>query len=274
MATTSVTITGLTEDGKTLEKLNELIAARERYLQNETTRDATIATVINILTSLRAQTRVANPKRAGGVIVAKAGGVTAGWRVVGKGKDAKRTRCLRAGGAVLPQKFVNVAGPWHKGEVVDAYLVHDFADLEALGQKSVTFRARYYIIARSLDDARAEAAKRHERRVKNFAGMAKWTLGMAQAMVSDRPMTGEGVAGAAASVGGKNVMVGKGGGPGSFSVEVRDLLNYASTALKGGEADLQLAIQKAANRTAGIINHLAGVSLDEPIPTPFPEIAK
>ena len=61
----------------------------------------------------------------------------------------------------------------------------------------------------------------------------------------------------------------------NYSLQADDLLNYAMAALKGGEASLNEALMKAANKIASTIQHKASkLLLFEDIGVPFPEITQ
>ena len=138
-----------------------------------------------------------------------------------------------------------------------------------------TKNAPYYLVLAPNDKVAREYAKaRLTHALSKEAGMAKYAIGIAQAHVSNKPMNVDGPSGSRQMRRAyEAAQVAVSSGDGTFGMHVRDALNYASLAQKGGAASLSTAIQKAANRTAGIINKLAKYRLDEPIPTPFPEIA-
>lgn len=271
MAANSVTITASAE-GKTLQDLQRLIAVRQKALA-ETTSQAVTATAINILSSVRSQTLVCNPEKASGfVVVGQYPGVEAGFRTDG----GRPIRCVRVpGGHHVNTKTINAAGRYAKGEHVDVFLVQDSVS-SAVGHKI----DRYYVIARSIDDAKKFAALRRKKRLEKFARMAKWTIGQAQSFISrgsqyaaDR-MTAVAKRTALAAL---QVSVNDSGfSSGSVSVDFADNLNYAALALKNGRASFDLAMQKAANKTAGLINHyIHQLRFDgPPVPTPFPEASR
>jgi hypothetical protein len=62
----------------------------------------------------------------------------------------------------------------------------------------------------------------------------------------------------------------------TFRIEIRDDLEYAKFALKGGESAIQLAMARAANKIAGRLAKWqeAHFFSGERVATPFPEIAQ
>ena len=279
--TTSVTIDCATANGKTLAALEGMIAARTQWL-SETTAQAVTATAINVLSSIRAVTKVADPKKDTGMVnVAPYPGLRVSFRRVGRQKNVL---CLRppgrdSNGNHFPHaavSFANAAGQPTKGFTSYA---HVFLAQDRRSDSTKGTAKRYYIIARNLDDAKVYAENRRKRRVERYAGMAKWTIGQAQSQVSQRGVAAERVTGYAKTVGLRNLHTqvnSSGFSRGEVSIFVHDALKYALLALKGGPNDFQLAMQRAANRTAGIIHHTSARALisADPPPTPFPELSK
>ena len=197
---------------------------------------------------------------------------------------AKRFLCLRPPGKVTKEdrknhvqvSFINAAGKPYKGwlNTVKVFIAQDRRSGSTQGTSK-----RYYIIARNLDEAKAKAGSRRIKRIERYAGMAKWLIGKAQAKVSDSgALDAQTPSAVAQRVGNSALTVVTnevGYGKGSVSVSVDDALKYAQLALKNGPSDFDLALQKAANRTAGIINaHLAKFAFlhGDPVTTPFPEV--
>ena len=78
---------------------------------------------------------------------------------------------------------------------------------------------------------------------------------------------------AAASKAQQLTKVTRGGTSENYSLQADDLLNYAMAALQGGEASLNEALMKAANKIASTINHKASkLLLFQDIGVPFPEV--
>ena len=59
----------------------------------------------------------------------------------------------------------------------------------------------------------------------------------------------------------------------TYSLLLEDNLDYASGAVDGGEMGVNMALQKALNKVASVINHKCeNLLLFDPLPTPFPEV--
>lgn len=271
--TTSVQMKA-TYNGRPLEVLSSLIKKREQYLK-DTTRDAVIATAINVLGSIRARTKVADPNKADfGSAVHPAPGVVAGWKRE-KGTKVNRRVVRTIGGHEMQgARIVNLAGKYTKGENILCFVVIFKSPSVSKSFKSGYERA--YVIAKDAKAVKAWASKRVVRHIKRYRGMAKWAIGQAQRQVHGAAnLERDNISARARRVALDNIIVkstSSGWSSGSFSVYIHDKLDYAALALKGGPADVQMALMKAANRTAGIINHVAGKGFGEKIPTPFPEI--
>ena len=58
----------------------------------------------------------------------------------------------------------------------------------------------------------------------------------------------------------------------TYTMRVTSNVEYGTEALKSGAQAIDLAMMKAANKTAGILNHIGGLDFGEEIQTPFPEV--
>lgn len=271
MGNTSVKIEASTIEGHTLEVLGQLIERRVKDL-GETSSDAVIATAINILSSLKAETRVVDPEKASGfVIVGEYPGLVAGWKYE---KNGHRSRCARevGGHTYTGSRVINLAGEYMPGERIRVFVAQD-----RRGTSVNATDERYYILARSEKDAREYAKKNRKRRITQFARLAKMLLSHAQSHIS----SGSSEAFSSLTPIARRTMIGAlqvsvdsvGYASGKCSVSFEDDLRYAALALKGGLSSFELAIKRAANKTAGLI-HLRYIDhpLDhEDAPTPFPE---
>lgn len=271
MGNTSVKIEASTIEGHTLEVLGQLIERRVKDL-GETSSDAVIATAINILSSLKAETRVVDPEKASGfVIVGEFPGLVAGWKYE---KNGHRSRCAReiGGHTYTGHRIINLAGEYTPGEHIRVFVAQD-----RRGPSVNATAERYYILARNETDAREYAKRKRKRRISQFARMAKMLFGHAQSHISSNSSE----AFSSLTPIARRTMVGSmqvavdsvGYASGKCSVSFEDDLRYAASALKNGMSSFELAVKRAANKTAGLL-HLRYVDnpLDnEDAPTPFPE---
>ena len=108
--------------------------------------------------------------------------------------------------------------------------------------------------------------------IKRYSGLARYTLGLAMQKLSTRNEKLErDVSSKARAIAGANIRIISRSGA-VYTVTIADDLFYAAAALRGGGADVDLAMKKAANQIAGRIMKVAGSRLDAPMRTPFPEV--
>lgn len=257
-------------DGKPLSVLSDLIRRRAEVLKNETTEKAVIATTINVVTSIKAETKKAPLKAKPDMFEVRQVGVGKWRRMAGK------SRRIPFVGEVFDDSIhpVNLMRGLRDGGILYRISLTN-PNIRPKSSKNAPY---YYVLAPTLGVATDYAKARVGRALQKESGMARYALGMAQARASDRPMMSDG------SVNGSHAMQvaaqaavvtsgGSGFGQGTYWMEVNDKLRYSTSALRSGDASLDLAIKKAANRTAAIINHMADVPLDQKLETPFPEVA-
>ena len=262
-------------DGTTLEKVAELIEQRSRVLR-ERTKDAVISTAINVLVSLRSATKSAKANRKVKPVVRDDGSVYPGWT-----NDGPR-RVLRLG--TYGQK---PRGPiWNPNGLRVRWLTRKMKDRDLhvyrVTPENLDVRP-YYVVAPDKKTAESFERKAAAHRIQRFGNLAKWALGVAMNKLSTRNVSDDlsteaRLAGSKLSI--TNVQDSGGFASGSFGVEVIDALDYAIAALKGGETDITLAFQKAANKTAGLMKrYMADLGTNicqtcEGIQTPFPDIMR
>lgn len=272
MATTQVTFRA-TADGKPLEVLQDLVAKRARALR-ETTRDAVVATAINILSSLRSQTKIAKEKPDRQSYYIELSDLFGGF----EGKDGKV--CARIGGHYGKKSDIKPALGFNatKGGVLRSRVYKVFANNPRMTfYQNRNFPNRcWYVLCEHEGQARTYAERCIGRMLRKERGMARYTISIAQAKVSTRSSMTSRPSGAKSwqiAHSASQVKIGGGGfNAGSFNIQFFDALDYSLDALKGGKTSFNLACMKAANKTAGLI-HLAYVNkkFGEDCQTPFPE---
>lgn len=250
----------------TLDTLGSLIEQRVSVM-GETVKDAVVATAINALMSLRASTRSAKKNKRLKSTIVQESSLYSSWN--------NRRRCLRRGGRngaqFTPPEGVRVR-----------YLTNGALDrdLQVFKVTSEHENIRpYYVVAPNISIAAEFEKKAASHRIARYGNLGKWALGVAMNKLSTRNVNDD-VSGAARLAGSNLSFVEKTGGgfnSGTYSVTVRDNLKYAVAALKLGRADVNNALQRAANRTAAIINRFSEKYLPlsaKSIPTPFPEVRR
>lgn len=217
-----------------------IIAARTKEL-GEMTENACVALAINVLKSLRADTKLASLKT--DITVEDVTGQYYPSFKRDKGKKGKNisTRVLRAGGrngaVVTPDKVMWLCGKYHKGEQLHTYKVTDNISQDE--------KFEYLVVAETMKKAEQHAKKFHVAKVKRTRGLAKYVLGLAMHRVHSKESIGANVTSEAQSIGMKNADVNvqrQGFNSGSVSISVHDKLDYAALALKSGENGVQMAM--------------------------------
>ena len=272
--------------GQSIDALQNLVAQRVAVM-GETTSQAVTATAINLLKSVRAATRVVDVKKAttDGFFVRLCPQMTAGFygtKGIRKGRRGIRTR---GGHHMEGVRVINLLGDYQRGEKANVYTVIYRYNISGHNVEN-TQHERQYVIASHESQVCEWAGKWFKKKVEQFAGMAKWNIGQAMSKIAVAGGAGESakvaVKAAAKKVGLANLKVeveDSGYDQGRFSIHVADTLDYAGDALKGGAAMMNEFVQKAANRTAGIIqnwiNRKGADFFSTKIPkieTPFPEL--
>lgn len=236
-----------TTDGHDISVMQQIIQKRVKEL-GETSKQACVAMTINILRSLRADTkRAKQTERPTLKIVDISAQYTPSW----EGKAKERKRVLRAGknGAVVSPKYVKwICGKYFKGQEVHTYhVIDEIAD-------SKTYE--YILVADNMKQAEQEAKRRHRNRIKMYSGLAKCALGLAMHKTYSQQNVAEDVNQQTKEAGDKMTdarVVESGFDGGDVSIHVEDNLKYATDALKTGEIDT--TIEKALNKMVGYINH-------------------
>ena len=283
----SISITATCFGDKPLTVLNKLIEKRQHYIRGETTESAVVATAINILTSIKTDTRVAIPKDDYGALIRPRNDMIAGWKTEGAPHRVVRLNLSKARShEVKGMRVINLAGQYQRGERVRVFdCVLKYPDQkEIVNVPTASEYKRFVVIAKSADEVLAFVKKKLDRHSRTYGGMAKWTVGQAQAKIATsggKNVANKAVNTKAMKIGNKNWMVnvfGDGWSSGRFTVEVKDALNYAMPALKLGRQSFDIALKKAANKTYGIIKHYIHehpyLGDDLGSVAPFPEVMR
>lgn len=266
--TTSCTMSCTTASGKSMDELARLIALRAKQL-GELTEDATIAAAIDVLVSLRSATLDARKhKNVKPTIKARAD-----LRLSFRREGGKSRPCLRSGenGPRLDGVYFRIDDRYRS---IPARMFHIFH----ITPEHTASCKPYYLATSSKAAAKEFEKIRAGKRIEEKGGLAKAALGIAMAKLSTRNNPDD--AGYKARVLASNlshvVVNNSGFGSGSFSIEYRDDLDYSIAALRGGSGAVDLAVQKAANKIAGMITHAAHKAGDfeHDVASPFPDIVK
>lgn len=256
-----------TASGKSLDELTKLIALRVERLK-ELSKDAVIATAIDVLISLRADTLVAEPDKS----------VDPPRRITPRGdlfiSFRGKIPCLRVGSR---------RGPEYSGGGSFFFATEGAKAAELKVFQIVSCHERidpYFVAARNVGEALKFEGRRIRTRVENKGGLAQTALGVAMAKISTRnPATTNKknkIARVLASKLSHVTITGDGFGEGSFGLSYSSELDYSVAALKSGEGAMDAAMQRAANKIAGQITHAAHQAGDfeHDIKTPFPDVRR
>ena len=260
----NVTMSG-TYEGRPLEVLGKLIEERKRIL-GESAADAVAATAIDVLGSLKALTKV-SPKKA-------------------RPREQRVDRDYDKAPYVTKKDDPGFYG---------THLLRRWKYTRLPGTPDEWTRIRYAWTRRTRGKTGrmhgGSAAEEH-RQIKKYlqwipnSGLARKVLGVAQNEISTRPSRikeiewQEYARGNRRAVPKKYAILMWGGAPrnsagiGDVWLSVRDTLGYAQQALRHGQSDVELSIQKAANKIAGRLCKVAEAKLGERIETPFPEVKR
>lgn len=255
--------------GKPLEKLEDLMQKRMKIMR-ENAYDAAVATMINILVSLRAQTRKATPtstrKLRPSIVHLPA------YRVSFDSKT--RHRCLRRlpkGSPVEhpPYRVRFICGDWRTWASARVYLITP----EHQRDKP------YILAAMSERDALDFERKRAGHSIAKSGGLAKLAFAIASNRISTRRTPGEKVAAFAEHAAKKTVRTASRLSGQTFEIEAHDELEHAIPALKAGVLSIDDAYKSAANKTWGLLSQYCSkygsAIVDDALnlgPSPFPEV--
>lgn len=247
----------VTYNGRPVDVLCDLVQKRARQL-GTTVQDAVRAAAINVLKSVRASTLVARRGRT--VVHIQDTGMYGSF-------DAdERKPCIRTGPFRRSPKAKVVGNvkwlPAAAGVVRHVYAVQD------------EHTRKYYVVAATQQEAEKFAKARANHRIERFGGLARNVSGVAMYKLSTRnpPPTGHTRAIAESNLAKVHI---SGDGSDVCGVYVQLGIDYATEAIRGGNAAIDDAIKKASNKIYGQLQHLGGIDISDEYPSaPFPEVAR
>lgn len=252
-------------DSAGLTALNRLLVERQKIL-HESARDSVVATAIAALESVRAATRNATARRGRTKPRIVATGLYGGFTGGTSPRHCFRTAVGRAGSRVAG-KFRRVK--WLTGKDVKPADRHVF---EVYPEHATI--SPYYVVAISAAEAKAFEQKAAAHRIDRHGALARNALGTAMAKLSTRNVAADGSSTCRAAASRLSTVQEWLAGEDSFGVRVASELEYATNALRGGENALETALQSAANKIAGRLQHVAKSDLEGRIATPFPDVRR
>lgn len=233
-----------------IQALSHIVALRQKEL-GETAKQSCIAMAINVLRSLRAQTKIANENKAN-ISLRQSDDKYYPSFIKQKGVKGKRVakRVLRQGqnGAVItPEKVIWRLPRYYKGQVAHSYEVEDrIADGKTI---------KYILVCESEKDAKKIAKQLHVSRVKRFKSLARIAISLCMKAVWNKGQI-DNASAQIMDVASRNTNVSineNGFNSGNVNVHVEDNLNYATDALRDGMNSVNTAINNAVKKAIGNI---------------------
>lgn len=247
-------------DGHTIEEFQRVLNERVKWL-GRASENSVAACALDVLRSIRVETRIAKLSSTK-IVIQVESDMTPSWSSKGKSKAP----CIRKGG-VRYNKQPNERILWCQYPVYGSKLKVYRWDWNR-GEKTTT----YYIVAGSSGEAKKKVKEKLAKRINMYKGLAKHAISKLMMKTFSTSVT-DAVNNATSQVADKNTVVVKQSLDNQFGIHIEDNLNYAVDALKNGEASIDTAVMKAANKVTSVINKKCEKILGfEKLPIPFPEV--
>lgn len=253
---------------KPLEALAKHVAERSKFLWRSW-QDSAIGAMIAVIKSLRSETNKAKPAKYDESTITEIGGLRAGWTH----REGRPRRCIR-----------NMRGV--RDEALERkYKIVYFCPPTSLQAKPFLVspvhesRKMYVVVAESAEEARAYDVKIQRAYKKKWGSFAHTALGYAMCKLSTKnrvPLKSFRMTASWSQIVAAGFI--SAAENGEEEVYVRDSLNYAVAALKGGRASVDAAVMKTANKIYGEVQHYLNVNglnlFSEERSMPFPDVSK
>ena len=253
-----ITAEGISQSKDALGALNKLIQQRSEVL-HQTSVQATAATMVNALKSIRTQTLDAKKHTKFDIKVEETS------YYVGFSHSENRP-CLRSAPLRTAPKVVV------DGRVIflTRYIHNPMKEAHVYKvTQEKPLRLTLYIACANPATAIEYAKRATKHRIASNGTLAKDALSVAIGKVAEKSFSLESKNKNASKI----AIATESKGNGEYSIKVQDNLDYATDALKGGNDAINIALQKAANKSWGYLAHLAGLDFKEKFPQkPFPEV--
>ena len=247
-----------------LEKLGELLSIRAAQL-NRSVKDSCIAAMINVLISVRKMTLKAKLNAKTSPKVELQSQYIPSF--ASKKGEKVHIPCLRdsSGQRITPNLPVRWTEKSGKFKNLKVYLVTP----EYKKNKPYLVVAKSESVARKFEDAKVK------RRIRKYRGLAKHAFTLlqrklhAESSMADSAGDGEKINEVAEKIAETQIEESEN----SCRVEVKDNLDYAMLAIKGGQTAIDDSVKKAANKVAGLITRtMKRHGISKQWKTPFPEV--
>lgn len=247
--------------GRTLEQFQRLLQLRTKWLK-ESSKDATAAIMLDVLRSLRAVTKIANPKKDNIQMKEMSNWIPSfrfagGWRLCARDKGTKKH--------------------------IDNVRLHSTNNDKITNQKIFhykTFNGKdVYVMAHNLNEAMKWARNKAINRAEQHKGLARLALTMLRGFVQTiGPVHHNQPIETKKKVNNSNLIskeenIFESEGQMRYQLVLSDKLDYASLALKNGALDVDTATKRALNSaTKRLEIKCPSLLLFEDLSTPFPEV--
>jgi hypothetical protein len=221
-----------------------------------------------MLQSLRADTRQASPEKVAKLAKVKLSKMHVGFLNIGGQKkfrvlSAPRTEFKPQGNQAIVMECAT--RPLWENKVFE------FVDDQRSEENK---KMSYYIVAPTPNAALKWAQAKLYKRADKHAGLAKVALGILMAKTSTRQKPTDKINDMTGTIAKSATRVTMTKAGDNFNLCLEDLLDYSARALKSGDAAIQNAMMKAANKQVGLLNHRCKNLLSfQPLDTPFPEVS-
>ena len=188
-------------------------------------------------------------------------------------KGKSHTRCLRGkdGHEYWNRHIVQLVPPTENWKKAKVYAVHL---TDAQRERWPCQPQIYWVVGMTERAVASYLAKRYGAIAKKHEGMARAALGKLSHKISKAGKE-ERAAPHAQTVAEKETFVVEKVQGDKYILDVRDNISFAQLAVKGGAVGVQIAMKKAANKVAGLIQHTCKkILLPGELPTPFPEVRR
>lgn len=188
-------------------------------------------------------------------------------------KGKSHTRCLRGrdGHEYWNQHIVQLVPPTERWQDAHVYVVH-LTDEQR--ERWPCQPQIYWVVAMAERGVASYLAHRYGEIARRHEGMARAALGRLSHKISTAGRE-ERAAPHAQTVADRETFVVERVQGDRYILDVRDNISFAQLAVRGGAIGVQIAMKKAANKIAGLIQHTCRkILLPGELPTPFPEVRR
>ena len=256
-----ISVEGVSTSQDPIKVLNQMIETRSKLLHQSIVK-STASVAVNALKSVRTATRDARKRKSFKIKVEETP------YFVGFSYSEKRP-CLRSGNNRYSPKVS-----------LDSKVVYLTKGIKNPQKDAHVYKVTYekknlkpvFIACSSKKVALDFAIKATQHRIDNRGTLAKNALSVAVGKIASKTLKLDGSS-ESKTMASKLVDVQEWNSGLDYTVKITDNVEYSEEALKGGQNALNIALQKAANKTYGTLSHLCGIDFTDKFPEkPFPDV--